>query len=212
MVNGLAIDGAHLYWTTTNGTSIGRANLDGSDQSPQFIPGLEDTCGVAVNGSFLYWGGVLAIGRLGLAGGNAEPNWLITNLENAVTGVAVDSLPSPPPLPPKSRPAEITAVKHDRRKGSVLVGVQVPVAGKLRVLAPRFAWKILGKKSRAAEVPPGAYRIKLWPGSKGTLSESLRNRLLKRGRASAKLKLSLKEFGKDPAMTEKVTFAKARLR
>jgi virginiamycin B lyase len=298
VVNGLALDGSHIYWTTSSDDSIGRANLDGSDQSPQFISGIEDPCGVAVDGSFIYWGGVLAIGRarldgsgvekgfvpttgsfhscgvavdsehlywgdaggpairraplgggggeamaegvgsvsalavdaghlywtadtegvapqaaigrLGLAGGSVEPNWLVTNLENAVYGVAVDSLPSPPPLPPKSKPVEIASVKHDRRRGAVLVDVQVPVAGKLRALAPSFAWKILGKKSRGAEVPPGKWRIKLWPG-RGTLSQPLRTRLLNRGRASVKLTLSLREFGKDPATTEKkVRFIRAR--
>jgi hypothetical protein len=298
MVNGLAVDGSHIYWTTSRGTSIGRANLDGSEQSSQFIPGLEDTCGVAVNGSFVYWAGVLAIGRarldgsgieknfvpttssfhscgvaadsdhlywgdaggpairraplgggateviadgvgsvsalavdagylywtadtegvapaaaigrLGLAGGAAEPNWLTTNVPNAVYGVAVDSLASPPRLPPESKPAEIASVKHDRRKAAVLVDVRVPATGKLRVLAPSFAWKILGKKSRGAEVAPGKWRIKLWAG-RGTASESLRSRLLRRGRASARLKLSLREFGKDPATTEKtVTFIGTR--
>jgi virginiamycin B lyase len=296
LVNGLAIDGSHLYWTTGTGTSIGRANLDGSEQSPQFISGVENPCGVAVDGNFLYWGDLFkvgrarldgsalqrefisapggacgvavdrnylywgdaggpairraplgggaaeviadgvgavsalavdaghlywtadtegvspqgAIGRLGLAGGAAEPNWLTTNVSNAVYGVAVDSLASPPPLPPKSKPVEVASVKHDRRQGAVLVDVQVPVMGKLRVLAPSFAWKILGKKIRGAEVPPGKLRIKLWAG-RGTASESLRNRLLRRGRASARLKLSLKEFGKDPAATEtKVTFVKGR--
>ena len=63
MVNGLAIDGSHLYWTTTNGTSVGRANLDGSDQSPQFISGIEKSCGVAVDGSFIYWGDLFRVGR-----------------------------------------------------------------------------------------------------------------------------------------------------
>jgi virginiamycin B lyase len=295
VVTGLAVDGSHLYWTTLNGTSIGRANLDGSDQLPQFIPDIEKPCGVAVDGSFVYWGDLFrvgrarldgsgveknfistdpacgvavdrnylywgdaggpaimraplggkgaealtegigsvsalavdgghvywtadtegvapqaAIGRVGLAGDSPEPNWLTTNVSNAVYGVAVDALPSPPPLPPKSKPAEIISVKHNRRKGFVFVEAQVPVGGKLRVLAPSFAWKILGKKQRGAEIPPGKWRIKLWPG-RGTASESLRNSLLRHGRASARLKLSLKEFGKDPATTEKkVTFFRAQ--
>jgi hypothetical protein len=297
MINGLAVDGSHLYWTTSGGNSVGRANLDGSEQSPQFISDLEDPCGVAVDGSHVYWAGVLAIGRarldgsgiekgfvpatssfhscgvavdsnyvywgdaggpairraalgggatevvadgvgavsalavdaghlywtadtegvsphgsigrLGLAGRVAEPNWLTTNVSNAVYGVAVDSRESPPRLPPESKSAEIRSVRHDRRTGAVLVDVQVPVMGKLRVLAPSFAWKILGKKSRGAEVSAGKWRIRLWPG-RGTASEALRSRLLRRGRASAKLVLSLREFGKDPATTEKkVTFVKA---
>src|SRR6478736_6966371 len=29
-VNGLALDGSHLYWTTTGGEAVGRAGLDGS--------------------------------------------------------------------------------------------------------------------------------------------------------------------------------------
>jgi hypothetical protein len=289
-VNGLAVDGSHLYWTTRYGTSVDRANLDGSEQSP-LVSGLEDPCGVAVNGSFVYWAGTLAvgrarldgsgvergflptthsfhscgvavdsdhiywgdaggpairraplgggasevlfdgvssvsalavdsahlywnegfspraaIGRLGLAGAAAEPNWLTIQARSGIDGVAVDSLEAPPPLPPISMAAEVTAVKHDRRKGFVFVDVGVPVMGKLRVLGQSFAWKIVGKKDRAAEVPPGKWRIKLWPG-RGTASAHLRSALRRRGRASAKLTLSFKEFGKDPATTTKrVTF------
>lgn len=250
-VDGLAVDGSHLYWTTRYGTSVGRANLDGSEQST-LVSGLEDTCGVAVDGSFVYWAGILAvgrarldgsevergflstspscgvaadsahiywgdaggpairraplgggasevlfesvnsvsalavdaghlywnegssprdvIGRVGLSGGAAEPNWLTIQVRSGIDGVAVDSLESPPPLPPISRPPEITSVKHNRRRGFVFVDVQVPVTGKLRVLAPSFAWKILGKKEGGEEVAPGQYRIKLWAGSRGTLS------------------------------------------
>jgi len=213
---GVAVDRDYLYWGDAGGPAIRRATLGGKG-AEAIAEGVGSVSALAVDAGHLYWTadteGVApagAIGRLGLAGSGVEPNWLTTNVTNAVYGVAVDSLESPPPLPPRSQPAEITSVEHDRGKGAVIVDVQVPITGKLRVLAPSFAWKILGKKSRGAEVPPGKWRIKLWAG-RGTASESLRSRLLHRGRASKKLTLSLKEFGKDPATTaKKVTFVRAR--
>lgn len=211
---GVAVDRNYLYWGDAGGPAIRRAPLGGG-RAEVLLEGVGAVSALAVDAGHLYWTadteGVspeATIGRFGLATGGAEPDWLTTNTYNALYGVAVDSLASPPP--PKSKPAEITSVEHNRRKGIVFVDAQVPVTGKLRVLAPSFAWKILGKKGRAAEVPPGKWRIKLWPG-KGTLSEPLRTRLLSRGRASARLRLTLKEFGKDPATTEKrVTFVRAQ--
>lgn len=183
---GVTVDRSYVYWGDAGGPGIRRALLGGRG-TEVIADGVGAVSALAVDADHLYWAadteGVsprAAIGRLGLVGSGTEPSWLTTNTYNAVYGLAVDSLPSPPPLPPKSMPAEITSVKHERRKGAVLVDVQVPVIGKLRILAPSFAWKILGKKSRGAELPAGKWRIKLWPG-RGTASESLRNRLLRRG-------------------------------
>ena len=54
--HGIAVDGAHVYWT--NGTSVGRANLDGTDVNESFITGAAAasvTDGVAVDGAHIYW-------------------------------------------------------------------------------------------------------------------------------------------------------------
>ena len=46
---------ALIYWATGPGNSVGRADLDGSDVSTAFIGGGHGTCGVAVDGSSVYW-------------------------------------------------------------------------------------------------------------------------------------------------------------
>lgn len=51
---GVAVDASHIYWAA--GTSIGRANLDGSGASANFIADVKSACGVAVDGAHLYWG------------------------------------------------------------------------------------------------------------------------------------------------------------
>ncbi|MET1081870.1 MAG: hypothetical protein ABWY12_02305 [Burkholderiales bacterium] len=51
---GMAIDGAHIYWVTGLG-SIGRANLDGTGVKDSFIIGALGAQAVAVDGSHVYW-------------------------------------------------------------------------------------------------------------------------------------------------------------
>ena len=49
----VAVDGSHIYWANpgawmgANGTTIGRANLDGSGANQSFISGAKAPCGVA---------------------------------------------------------------------------------------------------------------------------------------------------------------------
>ena len=60
-----------IYWVNSQGTSIGRANLDGSGVDQRFITGTKGACGLAVAGSHIYWGntnGEQSIGRASLDG------------------------------------------------------------------------------------------------------------------------------------------------
>src|SRR6478752_5401748 len=70
---GMAIDGAHIYWLTGLG-SIGRANLDGTSVNPNFITTLVPAADVAVDGAHIYWtnAGINAIGRANLDGSGAN--------------------------------------------------------------------------------------------------------------------------------------------
>jgi hypothetical protein len=52
---GLALDGAHIYWTNPGQNSIGRANLDGGEATQSFITGAHVPWGIAVSGSDVYW-------------------------------------------------------------------------------------------------------------------------------------------------------------
>ncbi len=53
----VAVDGQHIYWTNPSGSSIGRANLDGTsvDQSFISLSGVPGPDGVAVDGRHIYW-------------------------------------------------------------------------------------------------------------------------------------------------------------
>src|SRR5215470_9012093 len=53
---GLAVDGAHIYWTNFASSSIGRANLDGTGVDEHFITGAPGgPCGVAVDGAHVLF-------------------------------------------------------------------------------------------------------------------------------------------------------------
>jgi hypothetical protein len=95
--HGVAVDGAHVYWTNANGT-IGRANLDGTNAAQSFIvaPLSDQGSGVAVDGSHIYWvssfgggPGAGAIGRANLDGTGVEPNF-ISGISRPAGGVVVD--------------------------------------------------------------------------------------------------------------------------
>lgn len=292
-VNGLALDGAHIYWTTTGGEAVGRAGLDGSAANPQFVTGLKDARGVAVDSQHLYWtatttigrsdldglgverafretsllfpagitvgGGNLywgysgdeaierapvdggpaaqlvrdagpatalaldagnvywaqglgldaAVGRASLDGSLTDPHWLPGEMKG-VSGVAVDALPSPPPLPPVSAAVEIGRIKHEGRSGAIFVDISVPATGKLQIVKRRFAWKVLGKPRRQPEIPAGRRRLKLWPG-KGAIAAPIRRRLGTKGRAPSSLVISFEEPGKDPStVAKRIVFTRSK--
>ena len=48
---GLAVDGTHIYWSTSNLTNgfIARARLDGADVNESFVTGLTELWGLAVH-------------------------------------------------------------------------------------------------------------------------------------------------------------------
>lgn len=85
--------GAFVYWANT-GSTIGRANLDGSGANSNFLASGQ-ACGVAVDRSHIYWTGNAngktgegTIGRANLDGSAPEPNF-ITGASNPC-GLAVD--------------------------------------------------------------------------------------------------------------------------
>jgi hypothetical protein len=98
---GVAVDDAHVYWTSLLNKSIGQANLsDGSGANGDFIDGLHNPAGIAVNGGQLYWSNFVtnSIGTADTTGGNVNQTFLPAA---GPEGVAADTLIAAPPPPPK---------------------------------------------------------------------------------------------------------------
>ena len=84
---GVAVDGQHIYWGNfeawSRTYSIGRADLDGTDADPDFIPlspGIRLAGGLDVDGSHIYWGDSAefgaGIGRADLDGTDVDPDFI----------------------------------------------------------------------------------------------------------------------------------------
>ena len=77
---GVAVDGAHVYWSNRSSGSVGRANLDGSGADQFFISGGDSTAGVAVDGAHVYWandgGSIDSIGRADIGGQNVNQHFI----------------------------------------------------------------------------------------------------------------------------------------
>jgi virginiamycin B lyase len=85
--------GAYVYWANynlTNGTTVGRANLDGAGANHSFITGIAIPTAVAVDGRHVYWTSLIAgtVGRANLDG-TAADRFFITGADSPF-GVAVD--------------------------------------------------------------------------------------------------------------------------
>jgi hypothetical protein len=57
---------AYVYWTDNVSTTIGRADLDGTQGDPSFVSGASQPLGVAVDGQQIYWSNH-ADGTIGVA-------------------------------------------------------------------------------------------------------------------------------------------------
>ena len=88
--NGVAVDGAYVYWTGAN--VIGRANLDGTGVDQSFITGANEPWGVAVDGAHIYWvnAGNGTIGRANLDGTDVDQSFITGDPATEPEGIAVD--------------------------------------------------------------------------------------------------------------------------
>ena len=70
--------GNFVYWTNENQTTIGRAKINGAGSNNNFIAGLNDPLGVAVDSKFIYWAerGNDTIGRANLDGSGMNRNFI----------------------------------------------------------------------------------------------------------------------------------------
>jgi virginiamycin B lyase len=88
-ISGIAVNSTHIFWT--NGTTIGRAAINGTGGNNSFITGITSAVAVAVDGAYIYWaddaGG--RIGRAKLDGTEVNLNFITAPV--SPRGVAVDA-------------------------------------------------------------------------------------------------------------------------
>lgn len=97
---GVAVDDAHVYWTSLLGEAIGQANLsDGSGANGGFIDGVHNPTGIAVNGGQLYWSNVVSnsLGTADTSGGNVNQTFLPAAGPEGVAAEPLIPAPTPPP-------------------------------------------------------------------------------------------------------------------
>jgi hypothetical protein len=86
--------GAYVYWSdhgsffTGTGTTLGRANVDGTGVNTSLVTGASQPAGMAVDESHVYWADGTSIGRANLDGSGSNPDFISTG--TAVADVATD--------------------------------------------------------------------------------------------------------------------------
>ena len=164
----VALDAAHVYWTTSVG--IGRANLDGTAAQEGFIPAHGDT-GVTVDAAHVYWSGGAGghIGRANLDGSGVEPALIagVGARDVAVDGPppgspATSSCPPPAPPAPPDNSFSLGKLKRNLKKGTAKLTVKVPGPGALRL---RKTKRVRKDTEQVAET--GKVRLTIRPRPKG---------------------------------------------
>src|SRR5919112_2274055 len=91
----VATDASYAYYLRSCSTtrSIDRVPVGGGSSQPMGPSPSAAACGIAVDGTYLYWSDFDKIGRMPLAGGPAQADWLVVTLpaQRQLCGLAVDS-------------------------------------------------------------------------------------------------------------------------
>lgn len=92
---------AYVYWTVygvgvaTDGTTLGRASLNGTGINHSFVSGATAPSTIAVDAQHLYWGNspTHSIGRANLDGTGANPSFIAnaTTSGGSLAGIAIDA-------------------------------------------------------------------------------------------------------------------------
>ena len=81
--------GNFVYWSNSQGTSLGRAKINGTGLNNSFVPAT-NPFGVGVDSKFVYWAQPNSIGRANLDGSGANQSFVTTGSANPL-GLAVTS-------------------------------------------------------------------------------------------------------------------------
>ena len=91
---------------------------------------------MAVGGGYLYWGNLYDgyIGRVSSGGGTAGLNNYFIGILGSATGLALDSLASPGPLPPATLPGS-DLLRADVQRVGLPTGIERSLLAKLDAMA-----------------------------------------------------------------------------
>jgi len=186
---GVAVDATKVYWGGF-GESIGRAGLDGSHPEPSFITGIERPCGIALQGSRIYWTRNFPPGAIqgtDLNGGHVAET-VIDRTGGDPCGIAADSTTLTPPPPPPAIPSHVISFWHTRHGAHspvTFIRIKFPQAGSFTVrTGPAVRWRILSGAAAAwTLLGPEERLLKVWPAAGSRSAKALRARLRRTGRA-----------------------------
>lgn len=83
----------YVYWTDTVADTVGRAQLDGTGVDPDFVAGLANPCGTAVDSRHLYWAqqGTASIARADVDGSDVDQTHFPASVGYPYCSVSVDA-------------------------------------------------------------------------------------------------------------------------
>lgn len=193
---GVAVDAQHVFWSTL-ADSIGRADLDGASPNGGFISGLDRPCGVASDGTSVFWAEESG-GLVGSAGvdGSAVRRDLVTGLRSPC-GVAVDASTFAPKPPPPGPHFELGKVRHGYRRGVAFIPVRFPAPGHARLSTDRnLVARFMPERLGSIDLPAAGTRwVELSANRKTAAGRRLLRRLRRSGRQPAHFGLEYLEEG-----------------
>jgi len=192
---GVALDATHVYWGGF-GESIGRAQLDGSNPEPSFITGVERPCGIALQGSRIYWtrnSSPGAVQGADLEGSHAVRT-IVEDSGGSPCGIAADDLtltPSPPAQPFPSHAISFRRARHGTRSPVTFIRIKFPQAGSVAIrTGSAVRWRILPPGPAALTLSgPEERLLKVWPAAGNPSATRLRARLRRRGKAQVSVSI-----------------------
>jgi hypothetical protein len=195
---GVAVDSGHVYWANSGydpaastggyaGTTIGRANLDGTAPNQSFISGTgsgptggSGPFGVAVDSGHVYWANIrtpYSVGRADLDGSAIDPHFI--DDEGNLTGVAVNSDPA--------KLLTVSDVKIDKR-GTAVLTAELVGPGKVKVSGKNVATD----SAVAGKLTSTLVKLTVKPDAAG------KRILAKKGKLKVKLKIAYTPAGGSP--------------
>jgi hypothetical protein len=122
---GVAVDGGFIYWDAGGG-AIGRVPIGGGTPNAAFLPAAAtDTCGVAANPQYLFWGNLTGlsgpnfVGRANINGSSPNPGLI------AGAGQPCGLAAAP------SNKITVNSLTRKKKKGTAAINAKVPGPGQL---------------------------------------------------------------------------------